>query len=96
VVAAYVIVDEVVTDPSRFEEYRRLAGPSMTKYGARFLVRGGDITPLEGDWMPKRLVVLEFDSVERARAWYDSPEYQAALRARDGGAISKVLIAQGT
>lgn len=94
--AAYVIVDEVVTDPLRFEEYRRLAGPSMTEFGARFLVRGGDVTPLEGDWSPTRLVVLEFETVDRARAWYDSPRYQAALRAREGAAVSKVLIVQGT
>lgn len=94
--AAYVIVDEVVTDPTRFEAYRRLAGPSMTEFGARFLVRGGDVIPLEGDWSPKRLVVLEFESVERARAWYDSPQYRTALRAREGSVISKVLIVQGT
>ena len=93
--AAYVIVDEVITDVSRFEEYRRLAGLSMAEFGAKFLVRGGDVTPLEGDWSPKRLVVLEFESVERARAWYESADYQAAIRARQGGAISKVLMVEG-
>ena len=93
--AAYVIVDHEITDPARFEEYRRLAGPSLAKFGAKFLVRGGTLIPLEGGWNPKLLVVLEFDSAERARAWYDSPEYRAARQARAGASVTKMVIAEG-
>lgn len=93
--AAYVIIDEQITDPARFEDYRRLAGPSMAKYHAKFLVRGGTVISLSGGWSPKRLVVLEFETMEQARSWYDSPEYREARDARDGAAIAKMVIADG-
>ena len=62
---AYLIVDCEVTDPERYEAYKQLAPPAIAKYGGRYLVRGGDVTPLEGDWRPNRVVVLEFPDVER-------------------------------
>jgi uncharacterized protein (DUF1330 family) len=93
--AAYVIFDEQILDPSRLEHYKSLAGPSITKLGGRFLARGGTITPLEGGWDPQRMVVLEFDSAEQARAWYDSPEYREARAAREGAMLMKALIIEG-
>jgi uncharacterized protein (DUF1330 family) len=66
----YVIAEVTVTDPLGFEEYRRLVPSTIARYGGRYVVRGGKTETLEGDWQPTRLVVLEFDSVERARQWW--------------------------
>ena len=75
---AYVIVDCEVTDPERYEVYKELAPPAIAKYGGRYLVRGGDVTPLEGDWRPDRIVILEFPDVDTAKRFYASPEYGMA------------------
>ena len=81
---AYFIVDIEVTDPAAFEEYRKQVPATVEKYGGKFVVRGGRMEVLEGDWRPKRVVVLEFPSMEQAKRWYDSEEYRApkALRLR--------------
>ena len=81
--AAYVIVDLEITDPEPYrDEYQRRVPATIAQYGGRFLVRGGAHETLEGDRPPKRLVVIEFPSVEQARAWYASPEYQALVPIR--------------
>ena len=81
---AYFIVDNEVTDPAGFEEYRKQVPATLQKYGGKILVRGGQVQTLEGDWKPKRIVVTEFPSLEQARRWYDSEEYRPlkALRLR--------------
>src|SRR5678816_3120956 len=76
---AYIIVDINISDPVAYARYRELAPPSITAYGGRYLARGGATEALEGDWRPSRLVVLEFDSMERARDWWSSPEYDCLL-----------------
>jgi uncharacterized protein (DUF1330 family) len=93
--AAYVIFDEQIPDPSRLEEYKSLAGPSITKHGGRFLARGGATTSPEGDWNPQRMVVLGLDTGEQARAWYDSRECREARPAREGVMPMKALIVEG-
>ena len=93
--AAYVIGEIEVTDPAAYEDYRRQVMAVVTKYGGRFIVRGGPVETLEGDWQPKRLVVLEFPSLEQARTWYHSPEYAPALALRLKAARSKVLLVEG-
>jgi len=92
---AYVIVDIDVTDARGFEEYRRLAQLAVAAYGGRYLARGGKTECLEGGWNPKRLVVLEFDSLARARQWYESPEYLAARAARRTTATFRMLVTEG-
>ncbi len=74
--AAYLIVDIDVTDPGAYEEYRRLVPPLVAKYGGKYLVRGGAFETIEGDWTPKRLAVLEFESAERAKQFYNSADYE--------------------
>jgi uncharacterized protein (DUF1330 family) len=83
---AYVIAEVTVTDPPAMEEYRKQVPATLAKYGGRFVVRGGAIQTLEGDWKPSRLVVIEFPSRADAQRWYDSEEYRApkALRMRAG------------
>jgi uncharacterized protein (DUF1330 family) len=94
--SAYVIVDIEVTDPVRYEEYKELAAPAVAAYGGRYVVRGGATETLEGDWIPKRLVVLEFESVDQARAWWSSPEYSPAKALRQQTANTEMIVAEGT
>jgi uncharacterized protein (DUF1330 family) len=92
---AYVIADVEVTDPAGFEEYRKQVPATVTKYGGRFLARGGSVETVEGDWRPKRLVVLEFASLQDAKRWYDSPEYKGPKALRMRTAKTKVLFVEG-
>ena len=80
--AAYVIAHIDVSDPVRYEEYKKLAFATVTKYGGRYLARGPKPDVLEGDWHPKRLVLLEFPSAAQARTWWESPEYAPARAIR--------------
>jgi uncharacterized protein (DUF1330 family) len=93
--AAYVIVDIQVTDPVTFEEYKKHGPAAVAAYGGRYLARGGRVETLEGEWAPGRLVVLEFPSVERAKAWLESPEYREARRLRHASARSEMVVVEG-
>jgi len=93
--AGYVIVDIEVLDPGPYEEYKRLASASIAAHGGRYHVRGGSSEVLDGDWTPRRLVVLEFDSVEKAKAWRSSPEYAEAKKIRERCARSNMIVVEG-
>ena len=93
--AAYILVDCEVTDPAKYETYKALAPDAIARHGGRYLVRGGAAVRLEGDWTPKRIVVLEFPSLDAARAFYDSPEYRAAREARRGAARMDMIAVAG-
>ena len=92
---ALVIVDIEVTDPVRYEEYKKLASASIAAHNGRYLVRGGAHETLDGDWTPRRLVVLQFDSVEHAKAWRNSPEYAEAKKVREHCARSNMIVVEG-
>ena len=92
---AYVVVNVEVQDPVRYEEYKRLAPPSIAAYGGRYLARGGQVHVLEGGWTPKRLVILEFLDAARAKAWWDSPEYAAGKKLRQAAAKTDLVIIEG-
>lgn len=92
---AYVLVDVTVEDPERYARYRELTPPSIAAYGGRFLVRGGTTERLEGSWSPNRMVIVEFPSVERARAWWDSPEYAPARALRQASARTEMILVEG-
>jgi uncharacterized protein (DUF1330 family) len=94
-VAAYVLVQVDVKDPVRYEDYKAMVPPSIAKFGGRFLVRGGKTHTIEGDWSPRRLVIVEFPSVEQAKAWWASPEYAEAKALRQATSESQLLIAEG-
>lgn len=81
--AAYLISDLTVRNAEAFQIYRTRAAAAIEKYGGRYLARGGEIQALEGGWSPRNIVVVEFPSMERARAWYASTEYASALEVRD-------------
>ena len=93
--AAYLVVDIEISNPAQFEEYRKLAPAAIAKYGGRYIIRGGAYEVLEGEWKPQRLTIVEFDSMEKAKAFYASPEYAAAKKARAGAAKFKALLVQG-
>ena len=81
--AAFMIADVQATDPERYTEYTSQVPATVEKYGGRFVVRGGAFETIEGEWQPGRIVMIEFPSMERAKAWYDSPEYQAIIPLRE-------------
>jgi uncharacterized protein (DUF1330 family) len=93
--SAYVIVEVDVTDPEQYARYRQAVPASLDAHGGRFLARGGETSSLEGDWQPKRIVVIEFDDLEAAKRWYDSPEYREARDIRAGAATLRMIAVAG-
>ena len=88
---AYIISDVTIRDQEAFQTYRTRAASSIAQYGGRYLVRGGQVDTLEGEWHPTPLIVVVFPDMEQARRWYASAEYAAALDVRDA-ALSRHLI----
>ena len=93
--AAYVIGEVDVMDPAAYEDYRKQVGAVITKYGGRFIARGGKVETLEGGWSPKRLVLLEFPSMEQALKWYRSPEYAPLIKLRQKTSRGKLVALEG-
>ncbi|MGQ0653800.1 MAG: DUF1330 domain-containing protein [Betaproteobacteria bacterium] len=93
--AAYIIAQINITNPDKYAEYAKLAGPANAKHNGRFLVRGGNKHTLEGDIPYQRIVVTEFADVESARRFYNSVEYQAAREKRLGAADFNMVIVEG-
>jgi uncharacterized protein (DUF1330 family) len=94
---AYLIGNIEVTDPAAYEEYKKGVAATIAAYGGRSLVRpGGAMEVLEGDWTPKRLVILEFPSAAKLKAWYNSPEYRPLLQIRLRSAKSSLVMVEGT
>jgi uncharacterized protein (DUF1330 family) len=92
---AYLIVETDITDPEQYEQYKAASPGAIAAHGGRFVVRGGETAVLEGDWSPKRLVVVEFEDLEAAKRFYDSPEYQAAMKLREGAANLNMVAVEG-
>ena len=92
---AYVIVETDIHDPEQYEQYKAASPAAVAGGGGRFIVRGGELAVLEGDWAPTRLVVLEFDDLEAVKRWYDSPAYQDAKKLREGAAHLRMVAVQG-
>ena len=93
--AAYIILDIEVTNPEGYKDYAKLASETVKLYSGKYIVRGGAHETLEGDWQAKRLVVLEFSSVEQAKKWLNSPEYAPARALRHQYAQSKAVVVEG-
>lgn len=93
--AAYIVAEVEVRDAERYEEYKRLVPPTLAEYGGRFVVRGGAAEALEGDWSPRRVVILEFPSAEKARAWWGSDAYAPAKGLRQATADSQLILVEG-
>jgi uncharacterized protein (DUF1330 family) len=93
--SAFVIVDIEVSDPVRYEEYKKLAAPTVTAHGGRYVVRGGRVETLEGTWQPGRIVVLEFPTAEDARKWWGSGAYEVAKALRHASAMTEMILVEG-
>jgi uncharacterized protein (DUF1330 family) len=92
---AYVIADVEVVNAERYADYSAQVQATLEPYGGRFLVRGGATETIEGDWLPRRLVIIEFPSIDAAHRWYESPEYQAILGIRHEAATARLILADG-
>ena len=93
--AGYVIVNHEITDEDVFAEFRGRVAMAVEAHGGRYLVRGGTTEVIEGEWMPHRIVVVEFDNVEQARTWLNSPEYIEIKEIRTRSANADVIIVEG-
>jgi uncharacterized protein (DUF1330 family) len=92
---AYYIAEFKITDPEGMKPYSARVASTFEPYGGRYIVRGGKIAPLEGEGPNNRMVIIEFDSMEKAQAWYDSPAYAQLKPIRHKNAISRVYIVEG-
>ena len=93
--SAYIVANVTVTNPEQYAEYRKLSTIAVQAYDAEFCVRGGAVEVLEGDWTPDRVVVLKFASMEKAKAYYHSVEYTAAIQARQGASVMRMIVVEG-
>ncbi len=93
--AAYVIVDIDVKDAVKYTKYKDMAAPVVAAFGGKYLARGGKVETLEGDWIAKRLVILEFETAARAKEWLNSKEYSAARALRHKTAQSNMIVVEG-
>jgi uncharacterized protein (DUF1330 family) len=92
---AYIVVNIEVHDPKRYEEYKALAPASIAAHGGRYLARGGPAEALEGAYQPRRFVILEFPTVERARTWWACEEYSRARALRQASAATDMILVEG-
>lgn len=92
---AYIIADVTITDPARYEEYKKLTPASLAPFDGKFVVRGGDTETLEGRWRPGRLVVIEFPSPEKAKAWWSSKVYADAKAIRQSASLTSMILVEG-
>lgn len=90
--AAYIIFTEDVTNPEALQAYAGKAVPTVLQYGGVPRIAGGASEVLEGEWHGQQTVMIEFESVEAAQAWYNSPEYQAVIGERHAAASSNAAI----
>jgi uncharacterized protein (DUF1330 family) len=93
--SAYVISEVEVIDPTLVDRYRALAAASITRHGGRYIVRGGAIETVEGGPTPKMLIVVEFPTMDQARAWYRSPDYAEALKIRHKALSRRLVFVEG-
>lgn len=83
------------TDKAKLDEYRRGNTEVVERHGGRFLVRGGDVQVIEGEWDPQRIVVMEFPDEAAARAWYDDPDYERLRALRQSASDTDLILVEG-
>jgi uncharacterized protein (DUF1330 family) len=95
--AAYILIDRLlVTDQERLNDYRDPAGVAVRHYGGQYVLpHGTQIEALEGNWKPNRVILIEFDGVEQARRWWNSPEYAGAKAIHQEATISNIILVAG-
>lgn len=93
---AYIIVEVDIHNQEAYEGYKLLTPASLVPYDGRFIVRGGKTELLEGEQEPKRIVVLEFPTVEKAKQWWNSEEYAPAKKIRQANSSTRMFVVEGT
>ncbi len=93
--SAYIIVDIAIHDPQQYKEYVKLAPGFVEKHQGRYVVRGGEVDVVEGNWHPQRLVVVEFPSTEHAHAFLQDPDYQSVAAMRHAATTSNLIVVEG-
>ena len=93
--SAYIIVEIDITDPVGYEEYKKQASAAVHKYGGKYIVRGGKTEVLEGNWNPKRIVILQFESMDRAKEWLNCGEYREPRKLRHQTAKTNMIVVEG-
>ena len=93
--SGYVIIEVEITDRARYGEFMEKVTSTVEAHGGKFVVRGGDIDVIEGDWTPSRLALLEFESAARAREWLSSPEYNELNELRTGSSNINMVLVEG-
>ena len=93
--SVYLIIEIKALNPALYSQYVAKVADVVLKHGGRYLVRGGKGTTFAGDWKPERMILIEFESMERARAWWDSPEYAPAKAIRQSCADTQLVITEG-
>ena len=93
--AAYLIADIEVTNPEGFKKYQEAVPATIAKHGGKYLVRGGEVEPMEGDWTPTRMVVLEFPNMATLKKWYNSDEYQNIIADRTDNSNGNMVFVEG-
>jgi uncharacterized protein (DUF1330 family) len=93
--SAYVIVEIDIFNPVGFEEYRQRVVPIVEKWGGKYIVADDNVETLEGDWSPKRIVMIEFPSMSRAREWLNCEEYLEAGKIRHRTAKTNMVVVEG-
>ncbi len=92
---AYIIVETDIHDQEQYARYQQATPAAVKANSGRFIARGGEPAVLEGDWRPKRLVILEFEDLDAAKRFYASESYQDAKRLRDGAATLRMVALEG-
>ncbi len=93
--AAYVIFDVDIRDPARYQEFMAGVKPALEAAGARYLARGGSHQVPEGDWQPRRMVILEFPTMAAWESFYQGPVYQGLKAVRDGCSSARLVSVEG-
>ncbi len=94
--AGYVIAQITVTDPEAYKDYVAAVSPIVDSYGGEYLVRGGPMEAFEAAPIGERVVVIRFPTIEKARAWYHSPEYQPVRAMRQAASTSLQILVEGS
>jgi len=93
--SAYIIAQIEITDPDRYAEYVKQVPATIARFGGRYLARGGKSEALEGRLTGRRIAIVEFDSYECAKDWYESEDYRGPRALRQGASISSLVLVEG-
>lgn len=92
---AYLLVELEIVDPIGFGEYRKAVVPLVEKYDGKYLAASDRVEALEGGWHPKRIVMIEFPSMQKAKEWFGCEEYREPSKIRKRTAKTKMILMEG-